>query len=111
MFPGSNNVDQLYKIFSILGFPEESNWSAGYKKMIEFGIDISKVNRSEMTVKSILSKCDSQLISILEGMLVLDPKKRMKCSDIVNHPYFSNIKGIVPPLVYNRFQADYGMKS
>lgn len=29
LFPGSNNIDQIYKIFNILGYPTHSGWPRG----------------------------------------------------------------------------------
>jgi serine/threonine protein kinase len=42
LFPGSNNIDQLYKMFNVLGFPMESNWSSGWKKMVALGVKMNK---------------------------------------------------------------------
>jgi serine/threonine protein kinase len=42
LFPGSNNIDQLYKMFNVLGYPSESSWSRGYKQMMALGIKINK---------------------------------------------------------------------
>ena len=37
LFPGADNIDQLYRIFNILGEPEENSWPLGYKKFKEMG--------------------------------------------------------------------------
>jgi cyclin-dependent kinase 7 len=34
LFPGSNNIDQISKIFSILGYPTVYNWPKGYLKIL-----------------------------------------------------------------------------
>jgi len=33
IFPGSNTVDQLSKIFSLLGTPSPNNWPEGYNEL------------------------------------------------------------------------------
>lgn len=33
LFPGSDTVDQLSKIFSLLGTPSPDNWAEGYNEL------------------------------------------------------------------------------
>lgn len=103
LFPGSDNVDQIYKIFSILGYPTEENWPLGYQRANFLGIKMNK-SRTIMDLKGILNPCDPMLVNILEKMLQLNPADRIKCSDIVKHAYFKDVKIIVPPFVYQRFE-------
>ena len=39
-------------------------------------------------------------------MLQINPKIRISCLDILKHKYFQNIKTIVPPSVYKKFEDD-----
>ena len=43
-------------------------------------------------------------------MLTLNPKKRISCTDIIKHEYFRDIRSIIPPNVYNRYEQDYMTK-
>jgi|688.fasta_scaffold239343_1 serine/threonine protein kinase len=43
------------------------------------------------------------MIEIIEKMLEINPKKRITCTEILKHPYFKEIKAIIPPTVYQRF--------
>lgn len=38
LFPGKDNLDQVVKIFNVLGYPTPQTWVKGYEKMLELGI-------------------------------------------------------------------------
>lgn len=111
LFPGSNNLDQLYKIFNILGEPTVEKWSIGYKKMLELGIKANTKSEIDIDLTSILNPCDDRLINLIHKMLALNPKDRITCEEIIKHDYFKDIKNIIPPAVFKRYEADYGKKS
>ena len=67
-------MDQLYKIFNILGEPSPVNWPAGYKKMSELGIKANTKSEVEIDLKGILNPCNPKLIDLIQKMLVLCPK-------------------------------------
>jgi len=107
LFPGVNNLDQIFKIFNILGYPSQENWPKGYEKMIELGIKINKVEKNkEISLKSIMRQCDPKLVEIIEKMLQFNPKNRIKCHEILKHEYFRDIKGIIPPAVWKKYSED-----
>jgi hypothetical protein len=43
-------------------------------------------------------------------MLVLNPKKRITTKEIVLDPYFADVKTIIPPAIYKRFEKDHLLK-
>jgi serine/threonine protein kinase len=45
-------------------------------------------------------------MDIISRMLELNPVNRITCSEILKHEYFSDIKNIVPPDVYRRYEQD-----
>jgi serine/threonine protein kinase len=49
-------------------------------------------------------------VSLLERMLVLNPKKRISSRDIVLDSYFNDVKTIIPPHIYKRFEKDHLLK-
>nr|XP_016928862.1 serine/threonine-protein kinase dyf-5 isoform X4 [Drosophila suzukii] len=94
LFPGSSEVDQLFKICSVLGTPEKSDWPDGYRlaSMIHFRYpDCIKVPLS-----SVVSRCSQNGLDLLEDMLAYDPDKRPTAQQSLKYPYFHALKRISP---------------
>ena len=90
----------------MLGYPTLHSWPKGFEKMIQLGIQINENFERPPGLRSVMNACDPRLLQLLEKMLQINPKKRISCEDILKHEYFRNIKSIVPPSVYRRFQED-----
>jgi len=84
LFPGQYEVDQLAKIFEMLGTPSEAEWP-----------DESAVLRNNFvyarprSVVDIVPEIDPLAKDLIEGMLRFDPKKRITAHEALAHPYFS----------------------
>ncbi|XP_034668954.1 serine/threonine-protein kinase dyf-5 isoform X1 [Drosophila subobscura] len=94
LFPGSSEVDQLFKICSVLGTPEKGDWPDGYRlaSMIHFRYpDCIKVPLS-----SVVSRCSQNGLDLLEDMLAYDPDKRPTAQQSLKYPYFHSLKRISP---------------
>ena len=62
LFPGTDNVDQIYKIFNILGYPTEGNWPLGYRRAQALGIKMNDNHKNTSDLKGVLSPCNPQLV-------------------------------------------------
>ncbi|XP_017075044.2 serine/threonine-protein kinase dyf-5 isoform X2 [Drosophila eugracilis] len=94
LFPGSSEVDQLFKICSVLGTPEKGDWPDGYRlaSMIHFRYpDCIKVPLS-----SVVSRCSQNGLDLLEDLLAYDPDKRPTAQQSLKYPYFHALKRISP---------------
>jgi len=84
LFPGQYEVDQLAKIFEMLGTPSESEWP-----------DDSAVLRNNFvyarprSVADMVPEIDPLAKDLIERMLRFDPKKRITAHEALAHPYFS----------------------
>lgn len=84
LFPGADNIDQLYRIFNILGEPTEEKWPLGYRKFKDMGFKMDplkapKKGEEGFGLRNLLKNCSEGLSSLLEKMLTLCPKGRIKC--------------------------------
>jgi len=83
LFPGQYEVDQLAKIFEMLGTPSESEWP-----------DDSSVLRNNFvynrprSITEVLQEIDPLAKDLIERMLRFDPKRRMTAHEALAHPYF-----------------------
>lgn len=88
LFPGNHYIDQLNKIFKVLGTPSDDLLnSIASKKSVEF------VKKLPVHVKQPWTRvvnCNNPLaIDLLEKMLKYDPKERISVQEAMKHPYLA----------------------
>jgi len=93
LFPGQGEMDQLNRIFKILGVQSEESWP-GYSRLPLAGMSFkgskqSKL-RSAFPSNSFSGKTylNDSGFSLLNGMLECDPKKRAKGVELEGDKYF-----------------------
>lgn len=88
LFPGNNEVDQLYKIMSLLGTPTEAAWPEGIQLARKIRYQFPHVAATPL--KALYpSHIPPAALDLLSKMLVYDPKKRLTAQQCLQHPYFS----------------------
>ena len=85
LFCGGGDVDQLAKIFSVLGTPTETSWK-GVTDLPNY-IEFEKVD--PQSFRSLFSGVDSNLVDLMSMMLVLDPNNRITLDEALEHPFFT----------------------
>lgn len=91
LFAGHNELEQLDKIFKILGTPSERIWP-GYSKLP--GVQtFSFIEQPFSQLKKTMPMLSELGFQLLKSMFVYNPEKRVSAADALNHPYFSE-----PPL-------------
>lgn len=83
LFPGQYEIDQLAKIFGVLGTPTEAEWPANSSVVRE----AFSVQRSQ-SLDSLLSGMEPQALDLLKRMLAFNPSHRGSASQCLWHPYF-----------------------
>ncbi|XP_017224486.2 cell division control protein 2 homolog A [Daucus carota subsp. sativus] len=92
LFPGDSEIDELYRIFRILGTPNENTWP-GVTSLPDFKTSFPKWPAMELS--TVVPNLDSDGIDLLSKMLCLDPSKRPSARSALKHVYFSDI-ALVP---------------
>eukprot|EP01039_Chlorochromonas_danica_P003863 gene3864-4220_t len=84
LFPGDTDIEQLAKIFNVLGTPSPTTWLGVdmLPKYIEFEV------RQPLNLGTLFGK-NKQLIDLLLRLLELNPSKRITATEALQHPYFS----------------------
>jgi len=84
LFPGDSEIDQIFRIFKILGTPTETVWP-GVSQLPEY-----KANFPSWRPQSLANYVtrDPQILDLLQKMLVYEPSKRISAKQALLHPYF-----------------------
>lgn len=85
LFPGDSEIDEIFRIFRLLGTPNEHVW-AGVNSLPDFKTTFPQWSRKplDQAVKGL----DSYGLDLLEGLITYDPLNRISAKRAVHHPYF-----------------------
>eukprot|EP01041_Mallomonas_annulata_P007528 gene7528-15414_t len=115
LFPGQGEVDQVTKIFKVLGSPTEQIWP-GYSKlpladkMCKPGSMVHKNKLRELFPKTAFTggiPLSDNGFDLLTRLLAMDPKHRISASDAVNHPWFMENPLPTPPILMPKFKTTH----
>lgn len=98
LFPGSNTLDQLSKIFALLGTPTSEDWSRGYLEIKRKNLSCGYLPR--LGVSYVMPNASADLIDLLDRMLQLNPDKRITAKEMLFHPFFKNVQRVIPEHIY-----------
>lgn len=84
LFPGNSELDQLGKIFRLLGTPTEENWP-GMRSLPSY---VAYESSKGVPMRNIFIKASDVAIDLLQRMLVYDPLSRISAKDALKHAYF-----------------------
>ena len=90
LFPGIDEFDQLNKILTIVGTPEYNEWPEGYALVQKLNIRLPNYNKSNL--KQYVFNANDDAIDFLEFIFQLNPDKRPSCSELLKHPYFTEVQ-------------------
>jgi len=87
LFPGDSEIDQIFKIFRILGTPNEENWP-GVSQLPDYKATFPQWSRQDLT--RILPQLDVAALDMLQQTLTYDTAKRISAKRALIHPYFDD---------------------
>lgn len=88
LFAGDSEIDQIFKIFQIMGTPNEAMWS-GVSALPDFKQTFPKWK--PINLNTIATNLDEKGIDLLEKMVRLDPTKRITAREALEHVIILNI--------------------
>ena len=122
MFPGSDELDQLKKIFSICGYPNEVDWPEyinlpNTKKMILSRNRPDQTGFNQLSVTNVQNYCqqknfDYDASSLAARMLALDPSKRVTAEQALKSTFLANAPqpNELPPIPANKSLHEWETK-
>lgn len=92
LFIGQSDIDQLYKIFEILGVPEEHEWPVNSVIPLKSFINNSKLNKPRVPLDQLIPSMDEQALDLLKRFLDFDLNTRITARDALAHAYFQQLE-------------------
>ncbi|KAJ2855233.1 Cyclin-dependent kinase catalytic subunit, partial [Coemansia erecta] len=89
LFPGDSEIDEIFKIFRILGTPTEEVWP-DITTLPDYKPTFPKWQPKDLA--ALLPGLDADGIDLLRRMLIYDPARRISAKQALAHPYFNDIK-------------------
>ncbi|KAK7517642.1 kinase-like domain-containing protein [Phyllosticta paracitricarpa] len=100
LFPGDSEIDEIFKIFRILGTPTEQDWP-GVTSFPDFKPSFPKWHRTD--VAAVVPALDDNGLDLLDALLVYDPAGRISAKQACQHPYFTDDSPSYVPSMKNGY--------
>lgn len=88
LFPGDSEIDQIFKIFRLLGTPSTETWPA-LPQMPDFKPTFPKWRRQNVA-QQLAPEMSQPAVRLLERMLEIDPARRISAKAALRDPYVVN---------------------
>ena len=88
MFPGDCEIDELFKIFRVLGTPNESVW-AGVASLRDYQSIFPSWPRLELS--KFASGLEDSGLDLLDKCLKYAPNQRISAKQALDHAYFDDL--------------------
>jgi len=105
LFPGKSEVDEVNKIFKLLGTPSERIWP-GFRELP----GVTKIKFVDYPISHLREKFPERMLSeaglsLLKGLLTYDPKSRMSCDAALKADYFRENPLPIDPSMFPTWPA------
>ncbi|XP_072267810.1 serine/threonine-protein kinase MAK isoform X2 [Pyxicephalus adspersus] len=95
LFPGTSEVDEIFKICQVLGTPKKSDWPEGYQ--LASAMNFRFPQCVPINLKTLIPNASEEALTLMRDMLQWDPKKRPTASQALRYPYFQVGQALGPP--------------
>lgn len=88
LFPGETEIDQVIKIFGVLGTPTMESWLEGVQLSMKMNLRFLQAPLKGIPLQNIISNTSPQSVALLGDLLKLDPVKRVTATKALEYSYF-----------------------
>ncbi|XP_063215761.1 serine/threonine-protein kinase dyf-5 isoform X2 [Bacillus rossius redtenbacheri] len=86
LFPGNSEIDQIFKICSVLGTPDKRDWPEGYQ--LAGAMNFKFPQFSAVPLSSVVPSAGKEGITLMSKLLAWNPGHRPTAQEALRHPYF-----------------------
>ncbi|CAF1009971.1 unnamed protein product [Rotaria sordida] len=86
LFPGSSEIDQMFKVCAVMGTPSRDEWAEGYMLAAKLSFRWPQCARTDL--RKIIHSANNDGIDIIKATLEWDWKRRPNAAQCLKHPYF-----------------------
>lgn len=97
LFSGDSEIDQLFKIFRVLGTPNEENFP-GVSSFPDYKATFPKWRAQSLA--RLVTNLEEKGQDLLKQMVCYDPAKRISSKAALSHPYFDDLDKTTLPDAY-----------
>jgi serine/threonine protein kinase len=85
---GDSEIDELYRIFRLLGTPTEETWP-GVSSLPDYKPTFPRWSAKDL--KSVVPGLEEYGVALLADMMRYEPSKRITAKAALHHPYFADL--------------------
>lgn len=93
LFPGSSEVDQLFKVCSVLGTPDREEWPEGHRLASVIQFRFPECPKIELG--ALVTRASAPGLQLLEDCLRWDAERRPSAQQALKYPFFQMVKPTV----------------
>ncbi|KAL7079179.1 hypothetical protein ACQ4LE_001732, partial [Meloidogyne hapla] len=97
LFPGTSELDQIFKIINVLGTPTKEEWPEGFR--LATAMNFSFHQSSGVPLKSIVNTASDDAIKLMSDFLAWCPEKRPTAVNSLKYPYFQVSQKMGAPIL------------
>jgi len=100
LFPGDSEIDELFKIFQVLGTPTEATYP-GVTQLADYKEVFPKWHKRDL--RTVIPSLNAAGIDLLDKLLEYVPSKRISAKAALDHEFFDDLRalGEAPPAGWN----------
>ncbi|KAF8782143.1 serine/threonine-protein kinase ICK-like [Argiope bruennichi] len=93
LFPGRSEIDQIFRIASVLGTPDKAEWPEGYRLAAQMNFHFPKF--SQISLADVVPGISIEGLTLLTDMLKWNPSLRPTAFLALRYPYFSETSNVM----------------
>ncbi|GIX78654.1 hypothetical protein CDAR_370061 [Caerostris darwini] len=93
LFPGRSEIDQIFRIASVLGTPNKAEWAEGYRLAAQMNFHFPKF--SQISLADVVPGISIEGLTLLNDMLKWNPSLRPTAFLALRYPYYADVANVV----------------